>query len=82
MSAIVQNTLIAVACIILTIVIVAFAIARFQLLKLKREVQEDLVNTYTPEILGVKSRKDEADEQESEVEKQEADDSETQTNIK
>lgn len=50
----VKTILISVACIAITIALAVWLVAHFKLVKLKGEIQEDLANTYEPEILGAK----------------------------
>lgn len=73
MSPMMANILVAAVGIAGTAAIIEGAIAHFKLFKLKAEIQEDLANMYTPEILGVQDEELKTDGEEK-VEKSETDD--------
>ncbi|MCM1232594.1 MAG: hypothetical protein NC489_20915 [Ruminococcus flavefaciens] len=76
MNPVTQNIIIGASGVAITVALIAWVTAHFKLFKLKAEIQEDLANTYTPEILGASIEKKEGDdnagEQEGKTEKAEA----------
>jgi len=62
MNPVTQNIIIGASGIAVTAALIAWVITHFKLFKLKAEIQEDLANTYTPEILGVDTKKKEGGE--------------------
>lgn len=75
MDPIVQNIIAGGACLVVSAAAVVKIASSLKLFKLKAEIQEDLANTYTPEILGVvpeKTKKEGSDGEQKETENPEA----------
>lgn len=54
MDPVTKNIIISAACVALTVALIARLVEHFKLFKMKAEIQEDLANLYTPDILGAK----------------------------
>lgn len=78
MNPVVENIITGGACLAVSIAVVAKIASSLKLFKLKAEIQEDLANTYTPEVLGVvpEKKKEGSDSESEEMEKPKANEEE------